>query len=75
MALIFVLWGVIASAMQSNWALLAGTLVATAAGYFGVAPGGLREIYDFVRVRRLRRRYRVLEGGAGRRPRSPKYWN
>ena len=60
---------------HGDWGSLAGTLVAIAVGYIGAAPGGLRELRDYLRVRRLRRRYRVLEGGASRRGRSAKYWN
>ena len=60
---------------QGDWGSLAGTVVAVTVGYLGAAPGGLRELYDLVRARRLRRRYRVIEGGAARRSRSPKYWN
>jgi hypothetical protein len=59
---------------QGDWGSLAGTLVAVAVGYFAAAPGGLTEIRDYLRVRRLKRRYRVLEGGASRRGRA-KYWN
>jgi membrane associated rhomboid family serine protease len=76
LALAFVVWGVVASLWPPpSWPLLAGTLVATAVGYLAAAPRGLRELYDIVRARRLRRRYRVLEGGASRRGRTPKYWN
>jgi membrane associated rhomboid family serine protease len=59
---------------QGDWGLLTGTLVAMLVGYIAAAPGGLREIRDYLRVRRLRRRYRVLEGGASRRGRA-KYLN
>jgi membrane associated rhomboid family serine protease len=70
-ALIFVGWGVIASLMRLDWAQLVATLVAAAAGYLGAAPGGLREAWGTFRIRRLRRRYRVLDGGASP-PRPPK---
>jgi membrane associated rhomboid family serine protease len=60
---------------EAGWGGVAATLVATAVGYLMAAPGGLRELYDVWRVRRHRRRYRVIEGGAGRRGRPPKYWN
>jgi membrane associated rhomboid family serine protease len=78
-ALVFVGLGVIVSIIQGvstgDWGGLVGTLVAVAVGYLVAAPGGLRELYDSIRVRRLRRRYRVIEGGAPRRGRSSKYWN
>jgi membrane associated rhomboid family serine protease len=75
LALIFVGWAVVADLYRRNWALLAGTLVATAVGYFAGAPGGLRELYDLFRARKLRRRYRVLDGGAPRARAPKKYWN
>lgn len=71
LALIFVGWGVVASLIRLDWAQLAATLVASAAGYLGAAPGGLREAWGSFRIRRLRRRYRVLDGGAAP-PRPPK---
>jgi membrane associated rhomboid family serine protease len=70
-AWILVGWSVIASLLRPNWAELAATLVAAAAGYLGAAPGGLREAWGTFRIRRLRRRYRVLDGGASP-PRPPK---
>jgi hypothetical protein len=78
-ALIFVglavVMDVISAFNGGGWGSLAGTFVAIVVGYFGAAPGGLRQLYDTLRVRRLRRRYRVIEGGASRRNRSTKYWN
>ncbi|HXJ20098.1 MAG TPA: rhomboid family intramembrane serine protease [Polyangia bacterium] len=71
LALIFVGWGVVASLLRADWAQLVATLVAAAAGYLGAAPGGLREAWGTFRMRRLRRRYRVLDGGASP-PRPPK---
>lgn len=77
LALILVGWSVVASLLRGDWALLAGTLVAAAVGYLGGAPGGVRELYDLFRARRLRRRYHVLDGGAPPRARTnpKKYWN
>jgi membrane associated rhomboid family serine protease len=78
-AMVFVALAVILGVIQGfsggGWGALAGTFVAVAVGYLGAAPGGLRELYDSIRARRLRRRYRVIEGGASRRGRSNKYWN
>jgi membrane associated rhomboid family serine protease len=73
LALIFVAWGVLASLLRADWGQLAATLTAAAVGYLGAAPGGLSEAWNALKVRRLRRRYRVIEGGAPR-P-SRKYWN
>src|ERR1700690_3230712 len=73
LALIFVAWGVLASLLRADWAQLAATLVASGVGYLGAAPGGLSEAWAALRVRRWRRRYRVIDGGAGRS--SKKYWN
>jgi membrane associated rhomboid family serine protease len=73
LALIFVVWGVLASLLRADWAQLAATLVAAAVGYLGAAPGGFSEAWAALKVRRSRRRYRVIEGGAPR-P-SKKYWN
>ena len=73
LALIFVAWGVLASLLRADWAQLAATLVASGVGYLGAAPGGLSEAWAALKVRRLRRRYRVIDGGAGRS--SKKYWN
>ncbi len=76
LAWIFVGWGVVASLFRADWAQLAATLVAAAAGYLFAAPGGFREAWGSFRIRRLKRRYRVLDGGAGP-PRHPpkKYLN
>lgn len=73
LALIFVGWGVLASLLRADWAQLAATLVTSVVGYLGAAPGGLSEAWGALKVRRLRRRYRVIDGGAAR-P-SKKYWN
>jgi membrane associated rhomboid family serine protease len=73
LALIFVAWGVLASLLRADWGQLAATLTAAGVGYLGAAPGGLSEAWSALKVRRLRRRYRVIDGGAPR-P-SKKYWN
>ena len=46
-----------------NWPELAGIAAATVVGYCGAAPGGLDGLWDALKVRRLRRRYRVIDGG------------
>jgi membrane associated rhomboid family serine protease len=53
-----------------NWASLAATAVAVAIGYFFGVPGVLDTVWDTLKLRRLRRRYRVIDGGAGRPPRK-----
>jgi membrane associated rhomboid family serine protease len=73
LALIFVVWGILASLLRADWAQLAATLVTAGVGYLGAAPGGLSDAWNALKVRRLRRRYRVIDGGAPR-P-SKKYWN
>jgi membrane associated rhomboid family serine protease len=72
LAWIFVGWGVVASLLRGDWAQLAATLVAAAAGYLFAAPGGFREAWGTFRIRRLKRRYRVLEGGAAPKRQPPK---
>jgi membrane associated rhomboid family serine protease len=74
LALMFVGWGVVVGLVRRDWPGLAATAVASAVGYLLGAGGSLRELIDGIRARRLRRRYRVIEGGAGRR-RGPKYLN
>jgi membrane associated rhomboid family serine protease len=46
-----------------NWASLAAAAVAVLVGYFLGVPGALDSMWDSLKVRRLRRRYRVIEGG------------
>ena len=64
-----------------DWASLAATLVATATGFLLGGQGGLslRDSLALMRAKRLRRRYRVLDGGqTGERPAAKKkdrYWN
>jgi membrane associated rhomboid family serine protease len=78
LAMIFVGWAIVADLLRRDLASLAGTLVVTAVGYVLAAPGGLREAYDTFRARRLRQRYKVIDGGVPGRAkgaRSHKYWN
>ena len=71
-AMAFVGWSVVLALAGPavNWPSLAAIAVATAVGYFGAAPGGFDRIRDALKLRRLRRRYRVIEGGAGRPPKN-----
>jgi hypothetical protein len=61
------------SLSRGDWAALAATAVTTVAGYLLAAPGGFAQAWAGLKARRLRRRYRVLEGGARRPPK--KYLN
>ena len=72
MAMFFVGWFALAALFRQNWGELGATLVATAVGFLGAAPGGWDVLRQRFKVRRMRRRYRVLEGG--NRP-SKKYLN
>jgi hypothetical protein len=72
-AIVFVVLGVLSAVFQRSVPLLAGVLTASAIGYAGGKPGGFAETWQGLKARRLRRRYRVIEGGAGR-PRK-KYLN
>jgi membrane associated rhomboid family serine protease len=76
----WVIFAVIGALIQGALPYLAGVLVTAAAGYLLAAPGSFRQVYDQFRARRLRQRYRVLDGGAPKRgkPRKAqddKYWN
>jgi membrane associated rhomboid family serine protease len=72
MAIFFVGWFALAALFRQNWGELGATLVATAVGFLGAAPGGWDALRKRFKVRRMRRRYKVLEGG--NRP-SKKYLN
>ena len=82
LAMMLVAWSVIADLMRADWPGLAGSLTATAAGYF-ISGGSFREIGDAVgglsgSLRggmrgRPSRRYKVLDGGQA--PKRPNYWN
>jgi membrane associated rhomboid family serine protease len=73
----WVAFALVASAVDRNVPFIAGIIVATLAGFFLAAPGGLREVYGTFRARRQRQRYKVLDGGLPGRPkgRAQKYWN
>jgi membrane associated rhomboid family serine protease len=63
MAIFFVGWFALAALFRQSWSELAATVVASAVGFLGAAPGGWDAIKKRLKVRRMRRRYRVLEGG------------
>jgi len=58
-------FALVADLSRLNWAGMAATLVACAVGYL-MAGGGLRDLLALFKARRLRRRYRVLDGGQSR---------
>jgi membrane associated rhomboid family serine protease len=76
----WVLFAVVGALIQGALPYLAGVVVTTAVAYVLASPGSFRQAYDQFRARRLRQRYRVLDGGAPKRgkPRQKnddKYWN
>jgi len=62
-AIAFVAWDVVFALAAVNWPELAGIAVATLVGYLLAVPGALDSLWDRLKVRRLRRRYRVIDGG------------
>jgi membrane associated rhomboid family serine protease len=64
-AMALVAWNVIASLAGPaiQWANLAATATAVVVGYLLGVPGALDSLWDGLKVRRLRRRYRVIDGG------------
>jgi rhomboid protease GluP len=64
-AMALVGWNVVASLAGEaiQWANLAGTATATVVGYLLGVPGALDSLWDTLKIRRLRRRYRVIDGG------------
>lgn len=71
-AMAFVGWSIVLALAGPvvNWSSLAAIAAATVIGYLGAAPGGLEGMWDALKLRRLRRRYRVIDGGAGRPPKK-----
>jgi membrane associated rhomboid family serine protease len=69
-AIAFIGWDVVVALAAVNWPELAGIAAATLLGYLGATPGGLDGLWDALKLRRLRRRYRVIDGGAGRPPKK-----
>jgi membrane associated rhomboid family serine protease len=75
LAMILVGWSVIADLMRGDWPGLAASVVSTVVG-FVLAGGGLGELLSLLRAKRLRRRYRVLDGGQAPVARKKnRYWN
>ena len=81
LAMIFVGWALIADLIRRDFPSVAGTVVVAVVGYVMASPGGLRQAYETFRARRLRQRYKVLDGGVPSRGpktktnRSQKFWN
>jgi membrane associated rhomboid family serine protease len=65
LTLLLVGFALVADLSRGNWAGIASTLVACAVGY-AMAGGGFSDLLALLRARRLRRRYRVLDGGQSR---------
>jgi len=65
LAMALVGWNVISALAGPavSWPSLAATAVAILVGLFGATPRGFDALWDAIKVRRLRRRYRVIEGG------------
>jgi membrane associated rhomboid family serine protease len=65
LAMALVGWNVISALAGPvvSWPSLAATTVAVVVGYFGATPRGFDRLWDAFKVRRLRRRYRVIDGG------------
>jgi membrane associated rhomboid family serine protease len=73
-------FAVVVTLLDRNFPFLAGVIASTLTGFVLAAPGGLRQAYETFRARRLRQRYKVLDGGAaptrgGKAGRQQKYWN
>lgn len=64
-AMALIVWSVVASLAGPvvNWASLAATAVAVGVGLLGATPRGFDGLWDTLKLRRLRRRYRVIDGG------------
>ena len=79
LTLLLVGFAIVVDLVRGDWPSLAATLVASASG-FVLAGGGLGNLAGLWRARRLRRRYRVLDGGQAKsakgsgKPRD-QYWN
>jgi membrane associated rhomboid family serine protease len=73
MALFFVAVALLMDLGNRDLPGVAATLVAITAGWLLAAPGGLAQLLRGLRLRALRQRYKVLDGGAPRR--SRKDWN
>jgi membrane associated rhomboid family serine protease len=64
-AMALIVWSVVASLAGPvvNWASLGATAVAVVVGLVGATPRGFDGLWDALKLRRLRRRYRVIDGG------------
>jgi membrane associated rhomboid family serine protease len=74
----WVVFAIFMSAIRGDFPFVVGVVVSTITGFLLAGPGGLKEAYETFRARRLRQRYKVLDGGASGRTkpgRSQKYWN
>jgi membrane associated rhomboid family serine protease len=74
----WVVFALLMSAIRGDWPFVVGVIVSTITGFVLAGRGGLKEAYETFRARRLRQRYKVLDGGVPGRAkggRSQKYWN
>lgn len=74
----WVVFALFMSAIRGDGPFVVGVVVSTITGFVLAGRGGLKEVYDTFRARRLRQRYKVLDGGVPGRAkggRSQKYWN
>jgi membrane associated rhomboid family serine protease len=74
LALVLFAWALVAELVRMNWGGVAAVLVASAVGFI-VGGGGISDLIALARSRRVRRRYRVLDGGQSGRGRSGRLWN
>jgi membrane associated rhomboid family serine protease len=76
LAMLLVGFSALVDLARGDWASLAATLVAAGVG-FAMAGNGLRGLMGMLRWRRMRRRYRVLDGGQspGRKKNNNRTWN
>jgi membrane associated rhomboid family serine protease len=74
----WVVFALFMSAVRGDYPFVVGVVVSTITGFVLAGRGGLKEAYETFRARRLRQRYKVLDGGVSGRAkggRSHKYWN
>jgi membrane associated rhomboid family serine protease len=77
-AMFWVAFALFMTAIRGQFPFVVGVVVSTVTGFVLAGRGGLKEAYETFRARRLRQRYKVLDGGVPGRAkggRSQKYWN
>jgi membrane associated rhomboid family serine protease len=74
----WVVFALFMSAIRGDYPFVVGVVVSSITGFLLAGRGGLKEAFDTFRARRLRQRYKVLDGGVpgrAKKGRSQKYWN